>query len=74
MPHVTCLPSYIWDTQDLLRHIEGTHVPLDALLVAVDIEALYSSIPHERGIWVIECFLREQDHTTWSHKVFLRFT
>lgn len=56
MPHVPCLPSYIWDTSDLLRHIEVTHAPPGALLMAVDIEALYSSIPHERSIRVIRSF------------------
>ena len=65
MPHVVSLPSYIRDTTDLLRHIEGTQVPPDALLVALDVEALYSSIPHERGVRMAGSFLYEQENTSW---------
>lgn len=42
MPHVTSLPFYIKDTLDLLKHIEGCTVPPDALLVTLNVEALYS--------------------------------
>lgn len=71
MPHVTCLSSYIRDTSDLLRHVEGTHAPLNALLMAVDIEALYSSILHERGIQVIGSLPMEQDRTTLPYNHFV---
>lgn len=49
LPHVMRLPSYIRDTTDLLKHIKGIQIPPDALLVAIDVEALYSSIPHEQS-------------------------
>lgn len=42
-PHVVALPSYIKDTSDLLKNLDGLHVPQGCLLVAIDIEALYSS-------------------------------
>lgn len=37
----------------LLQNLEELVVPPDALLVAVDVEALYSSIPHQLGILAI---------------------
>lgn len=43
----------------------------DALLIAIDIEALYSSIPHKQGIGVVKAFLQEQDPTTWPFNVFI---
>lgn len=63
MPHVLGLPSYIRDTTDLLKHIKGIQIPPDALHLAINIEALYSSIPHEQGIRMAESFLTEQDQS-----------
>lgn len=71
MPHVRSLPLYIRDTTDLMQHLEGIQIPLDALLVAIDIEALYSSIPHERGVLTAGSFLGEQDTTTWPLNNFI---
>lgn len=62
MLHVLDLPSYTRDTLDLLKQIEDMVVPPDALLVTLDVETLYSSIPHEQGIQTVCTFLREQDH------------
>lgn len=45
-PYVTSLFSYVKDTIDLLRTLEGTHVPKNTWLVATDIESLYNAIPH----------------------------
>lgn len=65
MPHALSLPSYIRDTTDLLKYIEGVQIPLDALLVAIYIEALYSSIPHKQDVRMVGSFLMEQDKNTW---------
>lgn len=46
--------------------MEATPVPLVALLVAIDMETLYSSIPHEQGIRTAESFLMEEDRHSWS--------
>lgn len=70
MPHVLSLPSYIHDTTDLLRHIEGIQVPWDSLLVAIDVESLYSSIPHENGVLMAESFLMEEERTSWPQMIF----
>lgn len=71
MPHVCSLPSYIRDTTDLLRHLEGIQVPQNALLMAINIEALYSSIPPERGVRMVGSFLREQERTSWLLNEFI---
>lgn len=39
--------------------------------MAVDIEALYSSIPHKRGIRMAGSFLMAQDHNTWALNGFI---
>lgn len=60
-PHVSCLPSYICDTIDFLRHIEGIQVPCDSLLMAINVESLYSSIPHEKGVAMARSFLMDMN-------------
>lgn len=59
-PHVTTLPSYIKYTADLLKNLDGLNVPAGCLLVAIDIKALYSSIPHNQGIETVSRFLGER--------------
>lgn len=51
---------------ELLKVIEGLTIPVGVILVAIDIETLYSSIPHERGIEVVAGFLCEQDRNNWK--------
>lgn len=51
------------DTSDLLRKLDGLCVPPGCFLVAIDIEALYSSIPHDHGMEVISRFLKERGPT-----------
>lgn len=51
-PHVLKLPSHIRDTLPLLQNIDGLCIPPASILVAV--EALYSSIPHDKGLFCIQ--------------------
>lgn len=44
------LLSYLKDILELLKVIEGLTIPPGAILVAIDIEVLYFSIPHQKGI------------------------
>lgn len=53
-PHVISLFSYMKDTIDLLRTIEGISLPLGTWLVALDIESMYNSIPQNKGIEVVQ--------------------
>lgn len=43
-PFVIGLPSYVHDTIHLLQSLEGLHISPHTFLVAIDIEALYSSL------------------------------
>lgn len=65
MSQVIRLPSYMCDTLDLLKQIEVVSVPPNALLMTIDVEALYSSISQERGIGVVKTFLKEQNQVQW---------
>ena len=66
MPHVMSLPSYVKDTIDLLRKLDGLTISKDALFVTIDVEALYSSIPHDKGLKTVGTFLMEIDHREWK--------
>lgn len=44
-PHVLSIPSYIRDTIHLLQNVDELQVLTEALLVAIDVQALYTSIP-----------------------------
>lgn len=61
-PFVTNLPSYIKDTIHLLQNLDGLCLPSGSLLVAIDVEALYSSIPHNLGLSAVKHFISQ------SHK------
>lgn len=69
--HVTHLPLFNKDTTDLLRILEGMVIPTNTILVAIDIKALYWSIPHEAGIHTTKQFLIEQDRSTFPLNVFI---
>ncbi|XP_053549033.1 complement C1s subcomponent-like [Bombina bombina] len=49
-PYLLNLPSYIKDTLDVLKKLNDITVSTNTLLVAIDVESLYSSIPHDKGI------------------------
>lgn len=56
---LTALSSYIQDTWDMLKAINGIQVPTNAWLVMVDGKALNSSIAHKQ-INVVASFLQER--------------
>lgn len=58
--HVERLPSYLKDTLQLLQLLDELTTPTNSLLITFDIEALYSSIPHEKGLETVKGFLMEQ--------------
>lgn len=53
---VTSLPSYTRDTTDLLLKLDGVVADDNMLLASIDVEALYSSIPHEYGSRAVHHF------------------
>ena len=42
--------SYLKDTTDFVNFIENTKVPVDVILVSMDVTSLYTNIPQEEGI------------------------
>lgn len=45
-PFVTKMPTFIRDTTDFIRKVEGTFIPEEALLISLDVVSLYTNIPH----------------------------
>jgi len=59
-PFIPLIPSFIKDTDDFIRKIRTiTSIPPGALLVTIDVVALYPSIPHVDGINALRTFLTE---------------
>ena len=59
-PLLPTIPSYIKDTNEFLRRLRGLgQLPSNALLVTLDVVALYPSIPHDGGLDALSGFLRE---------------
>lgn len=54
---VTKLPSYVQDTRHVLMQIDNVSIPPDAILASIDVESLYTSIPHPWGLAATEHFL-----------------
>lgn len=54
---VNLLPSYVRDSRDVLVKLRHFVMPTDALLVGIDVESLYTSIPHHCGIEATMFFL-----------------
>lgn len=55
--------SYIQDTADFITKISQLSVPQGSLLASFDVQSLYTSIDHERGIAAIN---RKLDTMDWS--------
>lgn len=52
------LPSFVQDTRDVLSRIAEVEVSDGALLVGIDVESLYNSIPHQYQLAVVAHFLQ----------------
>lgn len=57
--YVTSLPSYVKDTFHFLQILDNLCIPDYSILVTTDVEALYSSIPHEKGLTTIKHILHQ---------------
>ncbi|CAJ0941725.1 unnamed protein product [Ranitomeya imitator] len=63
--------SFVKDTPDLLRRLEGLTIGLESSLASIDVEALYSSIPHDRGLEAIQYFLNTRGQQHHQHNCFV---
>ncbi|CAH2273961.1 turtle homolog A-like [Pelobates cultripes] len=64
------LPFYIKDTKQTLALLSNLKVPALAALCSPDVEALYSSIPHTRGIQHIGSYLEKREDQYIPHNNF----
>lgn len=55
------------DTISFLQCVDGLHVPKGALLVTIDAECLYNSIPRELGLETIKTYLDQMGTSSSSH-------
>ncbi|KAM9296202.1 collagen alpha-1(XX) chain [Gastrophryne carolinensis] len=53
-PLVRLLPSFVLDSSDLLHKLQDVLIEENCLLVSVDVESLYTSIPHMVGLLAVE--------------------
>lgn len=60
-PHAETLFSYIRDTLSFLPVMDGLSSPPGSYLVTIDIECLYNSIPHARGLGIISTYMNQMD-------------
>ncbi|CAJ0964821.1 unnamed protein product [Ranitomeya imitator] len=70
-PFVIAIPSYLRDTTDLLQKLEGLQLDGSFLLGSIDVEALYSSIPHEVGLRGVNYFLQQRSVACREHNNFV---
>lgn len=59
-PIVQNQPSFIKDTQHFLSVLRGTRVPEGVILVTIDVNSLYTEIPHVEGLGALTRFLQER--------------
>lgn len=52
-PYVTALPSYVKDTIHFLQILNSLHISEHSVFVTIDVEALSSSIPHSKALYII---------------------
>lgn len=56
-PRVQSLPSFVQDSQDMIKILQSVSLPQNpTLLVTLDVESLYTNIPHDGGIQAIDFF------------------
>ncbi|CAJ0966054.1 unnamed protein product [Ranitomeya imitator] len=56
-PLVCNLPSYLKDTSEFLRKIDGLSIESDSAFVTIDVESLYTNIKHSDGLRAVGYFL-----------------
>lgn len=54
------LPSYVQDTRDVPHRLDNYVAPPGALLMGIDLESLYTSIPHEWRLRAVYHFLDQK--------------
>ncbi|XP_066925555.1 uncharacterized protein [Clytia hemisphaerica] len=71
--HAKSLPSYIKDTTDFINKTKDLHIPAHAILVTMDVSALYTNIPNVEGIASIRKSLTNVESSIKHMTVILTF-
>lgn len=66
-PHVTSLQSYVKDAVHFLQIIDNLIIPENAFLVTIDVEALFSFIPHDKGLAAIKHIIYQRGYEDWGY-------
>ncbi|XP_041471891.1 uncharacterized protein LOC121421287 [Lytechinus variegatus] len=56
-PYLPKIKSYIKDTTDFLKKIQSVQIAPGSTLVTMDVQSLYTNIPHREGVQAIRKFL-----------------
>ncbi|CAJ0945806.1 unnamed protein product [Ranitomeya imitator] len=70
-PFVLSLNSYVRDTTDFLRRLDGICIESDMILCSIDVESLYSSIPHDIGLRAVSDYLQTRGCQYSRHNEFV---
>lgn len=68
---VTELPSFVLDSSHILRKLKDLIIPEDCVLAGVEVEFLYSSIPHETGVQAVSKWLEVRHSLAGPHNKFI---
>ncbi|CAJ0937580.1 unnamed protein product [Ranitomeya imitator] len=63
-PLVVGLPSFLKDTTQLLRTVDGLFLDPDTLLATADVESLYTNIRHCDGLRAVKFFFETSDYSS----------
>lgn len=70
-PFVLSLPSYLRDSSDLLTKLDDLSIDEGTTLASIDVEALYSSIPHKWGLNAVSYYLKTRGLQFERHNTFV---
>ncbi|CAJ0932522.1 unnamed protein product [Ranitomeya imitator] len=70
-PFLSSLNWFVRDTTDLLSKLDDVFLDPDMVLGSIDVEALYSSIPHDKGLTAVEYFLNTRGTQFDEHNKFI---
>ena len=68
-PVVKQIPSYIKDTNHFINKVNNFSVPVNSILVTMDVRSLYTSIPNNEGIAATKKRYDSYIHKTISTKI-----
>uniref|UniRef100_A0A8C5QQL5 Reverse transcriptase domain-containing protein n=1 Tax=Leptobrachium leishanense TaxID=445787 RepID=A0A8C5QQL5_9ANUR len=65
------LPSYVRDSKQMLNFLSNCNISNDTLLCSLDVESLYSCIPHDLGLKHVKYYLDTRGEAHSKHTEFV---